>query len=58
MGYSPWGSRESDKTELLTYKHTHTSTHKESVRLVLIIGLLFVLIFKGYSKRSLLYPNK
>ena len=54
MGYSPWGSRESDKPELLTYKHTH----KESVRLVLIIGLLFVLIFKGYSKGSLLYPNK
>ena len=24
MGYSPWGHKESDTTELLTHTHTHT----------------------------------
>ena len=24
MGYSPWGRRESDTTEQLTHRHTHT----------------------------------
>ena len=26
-GYSPWGRKESDMTERLTYTHTHTHTH-------------------------------
>ena len=25
VGYGPWGCKESDKTELLTHTHTHTS---------------------------------
>ena len=27
MSYSPWGRRDSDTTEQLTYTHTHTHTH-------------------------------
>ena len=27
MGYSPWGHKESDTTELVTQRHTHTQTH-------------------------------
>ena len=27
MGYSPWGLKELDMTEQLTYTHTHTHTH-------------------------------
>ena len=30
-GYSPWGSRESDKTKLLTYIHTHTQAHTKNL---------------------------
>ena len=26
-GYSPWGFKESDRTERLTHTHTHTHTH-------------------------------
>ena len=26
-GYSPWGHKESDMTELLTHTHTHTHIH-------------------------------
>ena len=28
-GYSPWGLKESDTTELLTHTHTHTHTHTQ-----------------------------
>ena len=31
VGYSPWGRRESDKTELLTYIHTHTQAHTKNL---------------------------
>jgi len=27
VGYSPWGLKELDMTEQLTYTHTHTHTH-------------------------------
>ena len=27
MGYSPWGCKELDMTELLTHTHAHTHTH-------------------------------
>ena len=27
MSYSPWGHRESDRTEQLSTAHTHTHTH-------------------------------
>ena len=31
VGYSPWGHKESDMTELLTHTHTHTHTHGYSL---------------------------
>ena len=34
-GYSPWGHKESDMTEMLTHIHTHTHTHTHSFSLSL-----------------------
>ena len=31
VGYSSWGHKESDTTELLTHTHTHTHTHTGSI---------------------------
>ena len=33
MGYSPWGRRESDTTEELTYRHTEYSDHHSKLPL-------------------------
>ena len=32
MGYSPWGCKELDMTELLTHTHMHTHTHTQRER--------------------------
>ena len=34
VGYSPWGHRELDTTEWLTYTHTHTHTYTASYKRV------------------------
>ena len=31
-GYRPWGHKELDMTEQLTYTHTHTHTHTHNLR--------------------------
>ena len=55
MGYSPWGHRESDRTEELSMRtcahtHTHTHTHIE-------LGMLFHLKPSLDFKRIRNVPN-
>ena len=34
VAYSPWGRKELDTTERLTYTHTHTHTHTHTQPLI------------------------
>ena len=36
VGYSPWGSRETNTTELLTHTHTYTHTHTHMLSILLL----------------------
>ena len=44
VGYSPWGCKESDKTERLTHTHTHTHTHTQ------IPQVKEFILFSAYGK--------
>ena len=48
VGYSPWGSKDSDMTE----SHTHTHTHKGERRNICVfcaMSLLFLLLIHGFT---------
>ena len=45
VGYSPWGHKESDRTEWLTHTHKHTRQKKSLFLLVISKLLKFIILF-------------
>ena len=59
MGYSPWGHKESNRTERLTHTNTHTIYIKSYTQvgtlglfLLLFVNFLLILLARGWERGS------